>query len=704
MPTDRLQGHRPEAPDMSADSIAGRRFAQSWRGYDPDEVKHFLAQVAAQVRSLRERLEAESQARREAEQRALHPQMDEATLMAAVGEETAGILRTARSTAAEITAKAQANAESLVAEAEEKAAQLVADGEAALASKTAEAEQIAAQIQARAISEAEELKAQAQEQADELVREAEEKYQGTVEAAQGVREKILTDLARRRKLGSVQVEQLRAGRERLLDAYLMVRRTLDEVTDELHRADSEARAAADAVGHQGGEHGEDVAEFRPDEAWDALAVFSDPTPGADVAPSTRPPALAPPAEEPVPESPEGPAPAPAPVALVPAPPGTGKASGAAGEDRAITAAIVTGPDAIESVRIIPRESGPTGSDAKGNPELGSTADRATSAEPGPAGVANRDVDDLFARIRAGRAEATASARKALMDDSVEMGPEAEPPALTSPSNPLPGTGSPGAAPSDVEQGQETKAGQPPAPGPDSAAEGPEDQQLLRRRDDITAHLDSSLARKLKRALQDEQNSLLDRLRSLKVAPQPANVLPSAEEHPDRFVEAGRPLLEEAAKAGAKLANELVGKSTTQPVKPHAVEDLAEELGRSIAEPLRQRLELAFRAEDEEPSELADALGAAYREWKTQRIEAVARDQVTAAFSRGAYLALAQGTVLRWVVSETEGPCPDCEDNALAGDQTKGERWPTGQLYPPAHPGCRCALLPVQTVAVGTASG
>ena len=38
-------------------------------------------------------------------------------------------------------------------------------------------------------------------------------------------------------------------------------------------------------------------------------------------------------------------------------------------------------------------------------------------------------------------------------------------------------------------------------------------------------------------------------------------------------------------------------------------------------------------------ELADALGAAYREWKTQRIEAAAHDEVAAAFCEGRILDL-----------------------------------------------------------------
>jgi hypothetical protein len=221
---------------------------------------------------------------------------------------------------------------------------------------------------------------------------------------------------------------------------------------------------------------------------------------------------------------------------------------------------------------------------------------------------------------------------------------------------------------------------------------------------VTGRSQSSLARKLKRALQDEQNSILDRLRNLKGAAAPARVLPGAEEHPDRFMEGGRPLLEQAAKAGTEVATALYGGATTPtPFDPAVVDDLAEELGRAIVEPLRQRLEQTFQSSDGDRTDLADAIGLAYREWKTQRIEAVARDQVAAAFVRGAYRAFPDGTALRWVVDPSEGPCPGCEDNALADERPKGTSWPSGQACPPAHPGCRCALAPAHdtpSLAVG----
>ena len=163
MPTEHVRPGRSDLPDMSADLIAGRRFGQTWRGYDPEEVRQFLGEVAAQVRGLRERCENADSARRDAERRASHPQMDEATLMSAVGEETAGILRSARSAAAEITAKAgttasaivtaaEADANAIVTAAERTAAELLAQAESLLAGRTAEADAAATEIRDSAAS------------------------------------------------------------------------------------------------------------------------------------------------------------------------------------------------------------------------------------------------------------------------------------------------------------------------------------------------------------------------------------------------------------------------------------------------------------------------------------------------------------------------------------------------------------------------
>jgi hypothetical protein len=322
---------------------------------------------------------------------------------------------------------------------------------------------------------------------------------------------------------------------------------------------------------------------------------------------------------------------------------------------------------------------------EGSEAEGSEAVEVAEATDAPSGYraedgGHRDVQGLFARIRASRTEATTVARKALYEDA-EPGAQAKPMPEEAPAD------------ADTSRANEVAAGTiPSGEGTDNGQSRA--REFFLRRDQTTSHLESSLARKLKRALQDEQNSILDRLRNLKGPAAPTTVLPNVEEHPDRFMDAGRPLLEEAAQAGSEsMAAFFGGAGKTASVGHEDVDDLVEELGRSIAEPLRQRLELAFEAANEDHAELADALGSAYREWKTQRIEETAHDQVAAAFARGAYVALPEGALLRWVAHSSGTLCPDCEDNALAGEQVRGEPWPTGQLHPPAHPGCRCALAP-----------
>lgn len=45
----------------------------------------------------------------------------------------------------------------------------------------------------------------------------------------------------------------------------------------------------------------------------------------------------------------------------------------------------------------------------------------------------------------------------------------------------------------------------------------------------------------------------------------------------------------------------------------------------------------------------------------------------------------------WIVTD---PCPICEENGNAGAIPLNEPFPSGDMRPPAHPNCRCALAPV----------
>ena len=170
---------------------------------------------------------------------------------------------------------------------------------------------------------------------------------------------------------------------------------------------------------------------------------------------------------------------------------------------------------------------------------------------------------------------------------------------------------------------------------------------------------AGLARRLKRALQDDQNDILDRLRA-KGGWAPG-VLPSEDEHAQRYVAGWPPIqLREAARAGATFAG---GKADDAV----GVDDVAGSLAAEIVAPLRRRLEEAGPSVDEgDESALVELVGAAFREWKGARTERLAGDRTVFAFARAALAAVPEGTMLRWVVDDDVAQCPDCDDNALAG--------------------------------------
>src|SRR5579875_615609 len=163
-----MAADRPRSAEesLSADLIAQRGFTTAFRGFDPAEVKAFLAQVAAEVRLLRQQHADLQAALANAEDRAAHPRLDEETLTAAVGEETAAILRAARSAAADIRAKAEEAAAQLLAKGREDADALRADAETVLARRTEEAERAAADIRAEAVRESTDVRESAHREAD----------------------------------------------------------------------------------------------------------------------------------------------------------------------------------------------------------------------------------------------------------------------------------------------------------------------------------------------------------------------------------------------------------------------------------------------------------------------------------------------------------------------------------------------------------
>jgi hypothetical protein len=228
-----------------------------------------------------------------------------------------------------------------------------------------------------------------------------------------------------------------------------------------------------------------------------------------------------------------------------------------------------------------------------------------------------------------------------------------------------------------------------------AAMDADDAAVIARRDVLVAPVVTRLARALKRALQDDQNELLNAIRHASGAADLDALLPE-DFQSERYAQAASGALADGWLVGRQwlvadgadgVDDEVVGSLATETGRA-----LGTELAGELAGLLRHRLTESLRALGDVNEGAQDAAGAAYREWKGARVEGIAGDFATRAFAGGA-VAAGEGTIVRWIVDDG-GPCPDCDDNALAGEQLAGDEWPTGQLHPPVHPGCRCLLVAI----------
>jgi DivIVA domain-containing protein len=643
---------------LTPEEVSRRTFATVFRGFDPQEVRAYLHRVSDELGVARERqrhlehLLADAQSAKAAPR----PDLDEAALTAALGEETARVLTTARQAAADMKAKAQDNAEKLLRQGHEDAARIRAEAEGVMGVRTQEANEVAEAIRTEAEAEAEATLGRAGQEAERILGTARDHAREMLEEAKEVRAKMLADVLRRRNVARVQVAQLRAGRERLLDAYRMVRETLDQVTDELGKADEEARIAAAEAGHRlsselGATLEADLASLELETATELGPIESavEPTPevlAAVATIDTGEPEDQPPPSDLIEGLPEA------------------------------ELDVVEPPAPIEAVRVlVPKtEEEPPEPEPEPEPEPAPVAE----APPEPVGVEEPepdpepaqdqtqegDADELFARIRADREAAVERAREVLGD-------------------PTAGTV---ATAGDVEK--DTKDEQTPSANGSTPSEATGEDALFQARDEQLGPIQAQLAKRLKRAMQDEQNDVLDRVRVHRGRPAIDDVLPPLASQADRYRAVSKPLLEQAGRAGAGAA----GNVETQ----LDVDDLVGQLADAVAEPLRSRLGSAFadaERDNDDEAAVTERIGAAYREWKIQRIERLAGDQIVAAYSRGVFAATPAGAALRWIDRDLDGPCPDCDDNALAGPTPRGDAYPTGQHHPPAHSGCRCLLVP-----------
>ena len=265
-------------PHLSPDEIVQRTFTTSFRGYTEAEVRAFLKRVSEELVVTRDREAELLGAIDSLEEQIRSPRpLNEPEMLDALGAETTRLLRSAREAADEIRAKAEERAAQLLEEARAVADRIGSEAEEFSRSRTdeavANAAALVAESEARAAEAESAMRAYSEEQRERVDREAAEhiesaRQQGRemLDEAKATRERVLADLLRRRTLLQAQIEELRSGRDNLLDAYRVVKRTFLEATGAL--AQVEARAAAERAAH----HVSAGEVDQPDELTDAPAI------------------------------------------------------------------------------------------------------------------------------------------------------------------------------------------------------------------------------------------------------------------------------------------------------------------------------------------------------------------------------------------------------------------------------------------------
>jgi DivIVA domain-containing protein len=201
----------PSRPDpLSPEAVANATFSTARKGFDPQQVHEFLRRVAGELNRLQEQ---ERILTRELDSTfaAGPPELDEDTVTRLLGEEATRILQTARESGSQIKSRA-----------EESAARLLRDATDEAQRQREEADREAARRRSDAVADAEAELTMAKQQGREMVEEA-----------RAYRERVLSELARRRELALQQIEQLVHGRDRLLEAFERARMVAIDVVAEI---------------------------------------------------------------------------------------------------------------------------------------------------------------------------------------------------------------------------------------------------------------------------------------------------------------------------------------------------------------------------------------------------------------------------------------------------------------------------------------
>lgn len=638
-------------PDPSSPTaVAGATFPSSRRGFDQNEVRDFLRMVSAEISRQQERITFLERELLNSQQAGPAPQIElnEETITELLGEETARIVQAAREAAGKIKVRSEETATRLIREATDEAARVRED-----------AELEAARVRQDATSDAEAEILMAKQQGRDMVNEA-----------RAYRERVLADVARRRELAREQIEDLMHGRDRIVQVFDRARiatedvlRELDDVAEEpsefvnlapttgpipiIVQADEiEAReamrpAVSSAPVFAPYDQDEDVAVMAEEIVIDRAALIEDVVVIEKMVIEEVPAVV----EAPVVEIETSIAPV---VELVVEAP----------------VSNVVPLFARQEVQVVDIEDDDSDDDDDVNdPPLVIVETKAKVAVP--------PADDIFAKLRRSGADSVAKEVATTQVKKAESKKKAAEKVADKVVESV--------VKKEVKLAAEPVTEEVAAPTP------------FELRDEALAPVIAAMSRRLKRALADEQNEVLDILRGkLSVKTLDAIVGPKSD-HSARMIEALEASLKAAALAGAKSLSNASDKEIQKMVATQMAA-INEFVVVTVVVPLRERLSRSISQASGDNAELTSLVRLVYREWKNTHVDTQVDNIAQTSFGRGAFAALTPGAKVCWKVDPNGPACADAEDNSLAGFIGAGEAFPTGHTHAPAHAGCRCALV------------
>lgn len=616
-------------PDPSSPAAVGSaQFSVVRRGFEQEEVRDLLRGVSAELARLQERerfLESELRA---LQTRGLSAPgaLDEEMVTALLGEETARVLTAAREAAKQQIARAAETAERLVREASSDAARI-----------RQEAEIEASRQRNDAVADVEAEIELAKQQGREMVIEARE-----------YREKVLSELARRRELAREQIEHLIHDRDRLVAAFDRARLAANDVVGDLTEFD---------------ELSEEVARISGlNTPVDATApIFFDYTKEPDAIPQSS-------------ESIEG-----------------EKVVGVIAEsidsisvETGVTAESVEVVEVIEVEEVI--EGAPDTTVVAMHEAPAGMSEHPSSEPPAQEHIA--EVVQLF-----GKKRKEVEAPQAVHEVGEPPVAAAEP--VEAKKEPVVSSPQKKSVDDLFARLKQTNTAEVARTTKPKVVVPKVDQGVFDHRDEVLEPIMVLITRKMKRVLADEENSMLTYLQGKKSVVALEKVLPSTDEHLQMYVEALSEDVISAAMAGAQsLSKSLKADLRKRVTRSAVMQVVSRTMDESTIRPLREKIQRAVEQSNGDKDEMSNLIRSVYREMKMQRVEQQVSDIARMAYSRGAYLVLDQGTPVCWMVDPNGPSCADAEDNSLAGSTDLGSEFPTGHVHPTAHAGCRCLVAPI----------